>query len=266
MTTIRAAAVFLALALAWAPAHAQDKTPGGPADIAFWNSVKDSRNAAELQAYLDAFPNGTFVELARIRLQQLQRQPQPAPAPPALAGSALTSPAVIREVQKRLYDLNYEITSLNGQLNDETRKAIRTWQTTAKRAVTGDMDEAQLTLLRAARIPVIWGALAYTAQGAFGTAWNKPTRQDAERDALLACRARGVQTCRVRAMAEKACGAIVLSAQQVGTKKHSTAFVSVRPTLAQAIDNARAECQRLSKQPEACSAPTTLCADGSHRQ
>jgi hypothetical protein len=41
------------------------------ADITFWTSVKDSLNPAELQAYLDAFPNGTFRALAEIRIARL---------------------------------------------------------------------------------------------------------------------------------------------------------------------------------------------------
>jgi tetratricopeptide (TPR) repeat protein len=42
----------------------------------FWNSIKSSNNPAELEAYLTKFPNGAFVELARIRLAALQSNPQ----------------------------------------------------------------------------------------------------------------------------------------------------------------------------------------------
>ncbi len=38
------------------------------ADIAFWNTVKDSNNPDELQAYLDAYPDGRFRALAQIRI------------------------------------------------------------------------------------------------------------------------------------------------------------------------------------------------------
>jgi hypothetical protein len=43
------------------------------AEIAFWQTVRDSKNRAELQAYLDRFPNGAFVPLARARLAALGR-------------------------------------------------------------------------------------------------------------------------------------------------------------------------------------------------
>ena len=38
----------------------------------FWESIKDSKHAADFEAYLKAYPNGTYVELARNRLRQLE--------------------------------------------------------------------------------------------------------------------------------------------------------------------------------------------------
>ncbi len=37
-------------------------------ELAFWNSIKSSSNAADYTAYLDAYPNGSFAALARARL------------------------------------------------------------------------------------------------------------------------------------------------------------------------------------------------------
>lgn len=56
------------------PAYAQDS-----GEIAFWDSVKDSKNPAELQAYLEAYPQGKFAALARIRISALGGTPRPAP-------------------------------------------------------------------------------------------------------------------------------------------------------------------------------------------
>jgi hypothetical protein len=56
-------------------------------DLAFWDSVKTSNNPADLQAYLQKFPNGSFTALARTRLQTLgeavpaRPTPLPQPAP-----------------------------------------------------------------------------------------------------------------------------------------------------------------------------------------
>jgi uncharacterized caspase-like protein len=59
-------------------------------ELSMWNDVKDSRNAEELKAYLATFPQGRFVELARVRIKALTTPATsvvapatPAPAPVA---------------------------------------------------------------------------------------------------------------------------------------------------------------------------------------
>lgn len=49
-----------------------------PGEVAFWNSVRNTHNPAELQAYLTAYPNGKFAVLARLRLAALGAAPPPA--------------------------------------------------------------------------------------------------------------------------------------------------------------------------------------------
>jgi len=45
---------------------------GSEAEVAFWNSVKDTREPAELMLFLKKFPAGVFAELARARLARLE--------------------------------------------------------------------------------------------------------------------------------------------------------------------------------------------------
>ena len=79
---------------------------GTSAEVAFWNSIKNSQNPQEFELYLKRYPNGDFAELARARLDALAagdapRQPAKpvkgrqagrpaapaaAPAAPAVAG------------------------------------------------------------------------------------------------------------------------------------------------------------------------------------
>jgi hypothetical protein len=40
-------------------------------ELAFWNSVKDSVDASQLEAYLNRYPRGTFVQLAQLRIASL---------------------------------------------------------------------------------------------------------------------------------------------------------------------------------------------------
>ena len=52
---------------------AQQEPPGASAEVEllFWQSIADSTNPAEFEAYLRRFPNGMFSELAQIRLEAL---------------------------------------------------------------------------------------------------------------------------------------------------------------------------------------------------
>ena len=78
-------ALALAVALFSQPATAFAQTDSS-AEITFWNSVKDSRNPAEIAAYLDKYPNGTFAPIAKIRLESLKPK---TPAPPAEQWAAI---------------------------------------------------------------------------------------------------------------------------------------------------------------------------------
>ena len=66
LTTL--AAILLLSALDPAPTHAQvDAT-----ELSFWESVRDSDKPQELEAYLKAYPAGTFALLARLRIERLK--------------------------------------------------------------------------------------------------------------------------------------------------------------------------------------------------
>jgi len=53
-----------------------------PVDLAFWQSVKDSDDPKDLNAYLSQFPNGAFAALARNRLESLEEEQVAIVAPP----------------------------------------------------------------------------------------------------------------------------------------------------------------------------------------
>ena len=76
-------------------------------DGLFWESVKNSRNADELNAYLEKFPNGTFAGLARARLKSIAADksatqvattkpsaPPSIPSPEATQGDARVRPSI----------------------------------------------------------------------------------------------------------------------------------------------------------------------------
>jgi formylglycine-generating enzyme required for sulfatase activity len=61
-------------------------------ELAFWNSVKDSKQVGDYEAYLQAYPKGRFASLARTRIQQLKAAP-PAPAAAPAPAPAPAKPA-----------------------------------------------------------------------------------------------------------------------------------------------------------------------------
>ena len=195
------------------------RPPPSSAEIEFWQSVKESKNPAEVRAYLDKHPNGEFATLARLRLLALEsgpKQEQPANAqapkptvrPPvdlsvykaladALAPVEMT-PAVVREVQQKLYDLNYSISKIDGVMSDETTVAIRMLQADMVQSATGKLTRGQLATLRRAKVATVWGALAWIGQQS-SVAFQLSDRAAAERDAKAQCKKKAgkdVQGCR----------------------------------------------------------------------
>jgi PQQ-dependent catabolism-associated CXXCW motif protein len=70
-----------------AAAPAPPATDEGAFELAYWNSVKDAKNAAEIKTYLDRYPKGTFAGIARVKYDELK-------APPATpTNSGATAPA-----------------------------------------------------------------------------------------------------------------------------------------------------------------------------
>ncbi len=63
-------------------AHRGIRSSGQDPDVLMWESIKNSRNAADYEAYLKAFPNGQFATDARARADKYRQPVQPkAPAP-----------------------------------------------------------------------------------------------------------------------------------------------------------------------------------------
>lgn len=64
-------------------------------EIAFWETIKNSKDPSEFQAYLDAYPNGRFARLAELRIKTLKGE-----ADPESAGETAPSPKDLGEVPR----------------------------------------------------------------------------------------------------------------------------------------------------------------------
>jgi peptidoglycan hydrolase-like protein with peptidoglycan-binding domain len=282
-TAILGVAVWLC-SVCWVSAQDAHRPPASAAEIEFWQSVKDSKTPAEIRAYLDKHPNGEFATLARLRLLAVEsnakqeqpanaQAPKPTPLPPlnpavykALADAfklVEMTPEVVREVQQKLYDLNYGISKIDGVMSDETRVAIRRLQAALVQSPTGKLTGAQLAVLRLAKAPTVWGALAWDRQQT-SVAFQLPDRTTAEREAKAQCKKKTGRDCQVTAVATSGCVAFAASEGRIENMLYRATGIGRGADLEKARESAQLECRGISKTPNLCRVRQDVCADGSH--
>ena len=74
---------------------AQQQPPAASAEVelVFWQSIADTTNPAEFEAYLGRFPNGMFSDLAQIRLEAIRAGSNAGPASARRGAGVVRSPA-----------------------------------------------------------------------------------------------------------------------------------------------------------------------------
>ena len=96
-------------------------------EMALWDSVKDSRQTAELNAYLDQYPNGRFAGVARSRLKQIGIESRPPPAPvaaPAPVRPAAQTLAMAPTTSSLSRPAEIPVTSVGGYPNRPLRLIV----------------------------------------------------------------------------------------------------------------------------------------------
>ena len=137
-------------------------------DRTFWESVKDTKNPEELNAYLEQYPNGLYARLAKVRLKALTEArpaapPQTAAAtPPATTG--LAPPAAVMTAPPATFNV-----AALPFLSDGARKRVE------KEVFTDGKPQR---------------VLAITEAGGWGAAHNRPTVDEARAAALDNCQTR----------------------------------------------------------------------------
>ena len=153
------------------------------AEREFWISVKDSGSAAELRAYIDRYPDGTYALLARSRLKQLEEAAEPPSGSGADAPAATEEPEVHaaqaaletaqsvsalrpspedketalgltraerRSIQMGLASLGFDPGPADGLFGRGTRAALSAWQSAKGETATGWLTESEARALKAA--------------------------------------------------------------------------------------------------------------------
>ena len=142
------------------------------AERLYWASVKDSDDPAEIQTYLDQYPEGLFAALARTRLKRLggaaAAVAPDADAPPEVAAQAEAQggveisavpaepapslePEAVEEalglqrehrrlIQSGLTSLGFDPGPADGVFGQRTRAAIGAWQESVDKPATGYLD------------------------------------------------------------------------------------------------------------------------------
>lgn len=194
----------------------------------------------------------------------------PAQPPPAAAPAVPTAPAepfiltraIITEIQERLYGLNYYSGPINGNFGKQTADAITAFQQRTGMTADGAIDRPLLERLRAARSVSIWGAVAFSARGAWGAAWAKPTRKIAETEAMAICRRNARTACKIVATPGSACTALsTYDVRGRNGRRFWGAYVATRSDTTESRDTALNNCRKDSPSPDACEIAVIICGD-----
>ena len=121
-------------------------------ELLFWESVKDSDNPADLQAYLDRYPDGVYAALARNRLQALQGAAAPAASEETAKSVEAALGLGIRErrlIQLGLAAEGFDPGDADGLFGRKTRGAIGRWQSSRGEEATEHLEVESAKLLMA---------------------------------------------------------------------------------------------------------------------
>jgi hypothetical protein len=163
----------------------------------------------------------------------------------------LRDPTLLREINDRLYELNFDTEA--GASGERMRTAIRQFEGRVKLAQTGVPTPGLLGRLRDLGGLKPWGAIVYSKpDGRWGMSWDHQSRKAAVEDARKTC---GTDTCEVEvSFFGTSCGAFASS--------EASWALSTRDDIQRAKDAAIADCGKRGK---TCRVVAASCADGEGR-
>jgi peptidoglycan hydrolase-like protein with peptidoglycan-binding domain len=119
-------------------------------DRAAWESAQAQDEAGAYERYLDGFPEGSFAEQARARIEALDAEPREA-AMRAEAEARETELGLNRAsralIEGQLSAVGFDAGATDGDFDQDARRAIREFQTRQGLPVTGFIDQATVQAL-----------------------------------------------------------------------------------------------------------------------
>ena len=129
----------------------------GSFELAFWDSIKNSKDPADFQAYLTQFPSGTFTALARNNIERLKSATEEQKVPDRTQVAAITQASIEsslelsrserRKVQKGLAVAGFDPGAADGLFGQRTRVEIGRWQFSSGADKTGYLDTKSARVL-----------------------------------------------------------------------------------------------------------------------
>ena len=99
----------------------QDRSDPKAIELSYWNSVKESNDAAFIKSYIKRYPNGEFVTLAKLMINRIEKPPN---APPIADVPGNSDSEIVLQVQKELSRLGCDPGKLDGKWGPYSSNAL----------------------------------------------------------------------------------------------------------------------------------------------
>lgn len=172
----------------------------------------------------------------------------------------VTDPDLVRQAQEMLYNLNYDVGPVDGEMTEKTRAAILKYQQNTETEETGVLTVDVLLALKDATPPSTWGAISAGLDGGWGASWNYGNRREAEEEATKHCKKNSKEECGVLAVHSNNC----MAAYHWNSEKRWGWRMRSGTTIDKAKLNALGDCHKYREDGAKCDLMTAVCADGRH--
>ncbi|RVV98195.1 peptidoglycan-binding protein [Mesobaculum littorinae] len=130
--------------------EARNRAQADEAENAHWARARSEDDVEGYRRYLEQHPNGRFEETARARIEELRQQGGQENRAAAAEEQALGLNAVTRRlIEQRLEGLGRNPGAVDGEFTDETRRALRQYQSDSGLPTSGYLNEPTVVRLLA---------------------------------------------------------------------------------------------------------------------
>jgi hypothetical protein len=110
--------------------------------------------------------------------------------------------------------------------------------------------------------PSYWGAIAFTADGSYATAWKQASKAEAEADVAKRCAKFGRGSCEVIGFAGSLCAALATYLGAHSGKRYKLSYTGGGVTTPEAQKSAMTRCNQDKRTRGKCQLRTVVCGDG----